>query len=82
MCGKIGRVWTYNRVPASSSVRCDSSSGCTTATLDLANPLVANTNYLAVNTTGAKDESDSALAQAEYWTFTTGTAEGGQQPKK
>ncbi|MCA1718149.1 MAG: Ig-like domain-containing protein [Actinobacteria bacterium] len=78
--GKIRRVWTYRWVPVSASVSCDSS--CTTATLDPTNPLVANTNYLAAVTTGAKDASGSALAQAKYWTFTTGTAPGSQQPKK
>jgi hypothetical protein len=78
--GKKQRVWRW--VPVSASVSCNSSSACTTATLDPTNPLAANTTYMAAVTTGAQDESGSALAQAKYWTFTTGTAPGSQQPKK
>jgi subtilisin family serine protease len=69
--GKIRRVWTYRWVPVSAQVRYDAET--TTATLDPSSGLAANTNYLAVVTTEAKDEAGNALAQNYSWTFTTGS---------
>jgi Bacterial Ig-like domain len=68
--GKKHWVWVYKWVPVSASVSCDSP--CKTATLDPTSDLAANTTYLAVVTTGAKDWANTALAKNHSWTFTTG----------
>lgn len=68
--GKIRRVWTYRWVPVSASVSYDSTTK--TATLDPVSDLVANTNYWATVTTGAKDAAGNTLAQNYSWSFTTG----------
>lgn len=61
MRGKIWRVWRYRWVPVSAKVSYDAATK--TVTLDPSSDLSANTNYLAIVTTGVRDEAGNALAQ-------------------
>lgn len=70
--GKIRRVWTYRWVPVTAKVICGNP--CKTATLDPSSNLLANTTYMTVVSTGAKDKAGNALTQNYSWTFTTGSS--------
>ena len=72
--GKIRRVWRYRWVPVSVKVSYDAVTK--TVTLDPSSALLANTNYLAIVTTGVQDEAGNALAQNYSWTFTTDSSVG------
>ena len=69
---KVRRLWTYTWVPVSAQ-KVTYDVGTKTVTFDPTSDLVANTDYLASVTTGAKDEAGNALAQNYSWTFTTGS---------
>ncbi len=69
---KVRRVWTFRWVTVNASVSCGEL--CSTAMLDPSSDLAAYTNYLAVITTGTKDEAGNALAQSHSWTFPTGSS--------
>jgi hypothetical protein len=68
---KVRRVWTYKWIPVSAQVSYDADTK--TVTLDPSSDLAANTNYLAMVITGAKDKAGNALADNYSWTFTTGS---------
>ncbi len=64
-------MWTFRWEPVNVQVRYDAA----TATLDpLTSDLAANITYLALVTTGVKDNEDTPLAENYSWTFTTGSA--------
>ena len=72
---QVTRIWTYRWVSVNASVSCDNPDSCKRATLDPESDyLVANTDYTATVTTGAKDKASNALTQDYSWTFTTGSA--------
>lgn len=78
---KVRWVWAYRWVPVNAaSVSCDDP--CKTVAFDPINDLLANTDYWAIVTTGAKDKVGNPLSENYSWIFSPPGAVKGSPDKR